>query len=348
MRTLEIGSGLLLVVMVAACAAESTTTPPIRRTGTQKPADETPGTDDAPKPDTSTPTPDPGETVGSETWADGKQITANITIGAGATVDIPAGATVTVSPNVSITVKGTLKVAAGTTHAKLTGQNWGGLVIAQGGTLTADGLDIENAAKAIWTEGGNADATFTNGVIKAAVPFNMKPGSKLAISKSNVTATAASAIAGTFTASYMDYDKTSAEGLLLSDAQGSMTISDSTLHGAGGGDFVVSSAGKLVKVEYTTISGSHCGLHFSSVDKFIIDHVSDDQNSWGAMLYGSGAGPNEITSSNVRNTDKDLEFQGTNGPTTIKGTYTGGKNVLAANATVTQPATQPVPNAKPR
>ena len=127
-----------------------------------------------------------------------------------------------------------------------------------------------------------------------------------------------------------------------------MTISDSTLTGIGGGDYVVSRAGKLVKVEYSTITGSHCGLHFNAVDKFVIDHVSDDQNSYGAMLYGSGAGPNQILSSNVRSTDKDLDFSGSNGATTIDKSFTGGKNTLAANAVLTNAATQPIATAKPR
>jgi hypothetical protein len=176
----------------------------------------------------------------------------------------------------------------------------------------------------------------------------MQAGSTIAITRSKVTADGPSAIAGTFTASYLDYDKRSNEGLELSDAAGSMTISDSTLHGAGGGDFVVSRDGKLVRVEYTTITGSHCGLHFDNVAKYEIDHVSDDTNSWGAMLYGSGAGPNIITYSNVRSTTKDLEMQGTNGPLQIDHSFTGGKDALQPSASVTAAATKPVVNAKPR
>jgi hypothetical protein len=351
MRSLAIASSAFaLVTVLAACASESTQPLPRRGGTTQNPGTNTGGGEDDTKPPTNgnTTPPDPGQTVGTETWADGKQIKENMTIGAGATVDIPAGATVTVSPNVSITVKGTLKVTAGASHAKLTGSNWGGLVIASGGKLDADGLDIENAAKAIWTETGNADAKLTNGIIKGGQAFLMKPGSKLAIVKTKVTATAQADIAGTFTASYMDYDKTTAEGLTLSDPAGSMTISDSTLHGAGGGDYVIASGGKLVKLEYTTISGSHCGLHFNAVDQYILDHVSVDQNSWGAMLYGSGAGPNQIMYSNVRNTTKDLEMLNTNGPLTISNSFTGGKNVLQQSATVTNAANSPIANAKPR
>jgi hypothetical protein len=146
----------------------------------------------------------------------------------------------------------------------------------------------------------------------------------------------------------MDYDKGAAEGLELNDAAGSMTISDSTLRGLGGGDYVVSRQGKLVKVEYTTITGSHCGLHFNAVDRYVIDHVSDDQNAYGAMLYGSGAGPNQIIASNIRSTDKDLDMTGDNGALTIDRSFTGGKNTLQATAKITNAATAPVADAKPR
>lgn len=324
-----------------------------RTTTTKPPTTGTPATNpssDLPPAPAPTPAPVAGSDIGSESWADGKQLAASVTIKAGATVDIAPGATVTAASGVSITVKGTLSVKAAASHAKLTGANWTGIVVASGGTLNVDGLDIENAANGVWTQTGNLDATMLDSSItSAAVPFKMEPGSKLTFNKSKVLkATGSSQIAGTFVASYMAYDKGSSEGLELNDAVGSMTISDSTLTGMGGGDYVVSRAGALVKVEYTTITGAHCGFHFDAVDKFTIDHVSVDQNSYGAMLYGSGAGPNQVLSSNVRNTDKDLDFSGTNGATTIDKSFTGGKNTLATNAKITNPATVAVPDAKPR
>src|SRR5205085_456403 len=137
------------------------------------------------------------------------------------------------------------------------------------------GLDLINADTPLWTQNGNVDAKFVNGILdNAGTPFKMEPGSKLVVSKSKVKATNAAAIAGTFAMDHTDYDKTSAEGLELGDAAGSMTISDSVLHGAGGGDFIVARSGKLVKVEYTTITGAHCGLHFDAIDQFTVDHVS--------------------------------------------------------------------------
>lgn len=355
MRTFTLVAAVLVLSTVGTACAPEENAPSSRlrrggSTGGSDPVGEdnangehganTPAGPDAPPPE--------GTPVGNETWADGKKIDANITISAGATVTIAPGAVVTVATGVAITVKGKLTVAATTTHSKLTGTNWTGLVIGNGGTLEADGLDIENAASALWTQAGNVDAKLTNGNISAATPFKMEAGSKLSIAKSKVKATAGSAIAGTFTASFMEYDKGTNAGLTLNDPAGSMTFSDSTLKGGGGGDYVISSAGKLVKIEYTTISGSHCGLHFTAVDQFILDHVSDDTNSYGAMLYGSGAGPHSIISSNVRSTDKDLDMQGDNGPLKIDKSFTGGKNTLATNATVTNGATNPVADAKPR
>lgn len=247
----------------------------------------------------------------------------------------------------AITVKGTLKVSSTDTHAKLTGTKWTGLVIAKGGTLAADGLDIENASAALWTQTGNTDAKVTNGVIVADTPFKMEAGSKLSVVKTKVKAGAGSAIAGTFTASYMVYDKGTNAGLTLNDSAGSMSISDSELKGSGGGDYVISNAGRSLKLEYTTISGSHCGLHFTGIDQYTIDHVSADQNDWGAMLYGSGPGPHTIISSNIRNNLQDLDMQGDNGPVTVIKTLSTKNKGLPSGA-ISEPRTDPVPDAKPR
>jgi hypothetical protein len=339
---------MILVLALSACADDDTTSGGTlrRNNGTAAPgAGNVNGEHGSNAPGGATTAPDPGTTVATETWANGKSIASNVNIGAGAIVTIAPGATVSVAKGVAITVTGTLKT---TPTSKITGAGWTGIVIARGATLEADGLTVEGADSALWPQTGNAKASFANGTIIARTPFKMENGSTLSISRTKVTATDGSAIAGTFSASYMEYDKGTAGGLTLSDPAGSMTISDSILRGAGGGDYVISSAGKLVKLEYSTISGSHCGLHFSGVDQFILDHVSDDTNSYGAMLYGSGAGPHTITASNVRSTQVDLDMQGTNGPLTITGSYTTGKNTLAANATLTGARDMPIADAKPR
>jgi len=291
-----------------------------------------------------------GTPVGNETWADGKQLTKSVEITAGSTVEITPGAKITCAPGVAITVKGTLSVKPGAAHAKISCASWNGIVVESGGTLDADGLDLENATTTITTRGGNLAAKLTNGIITSPnnTPFSMQPGSKLAITKSTITG-GMSSIAGTFTASYMTYDKGTNEGLALADPAGTMTIADSVLKGSGGGDYVVSQQGKLVHVEYTTIAGAHCGFHFDSVDKFEIDHVTDDTNSYGTMLYGSGAGPNTISYSNFTNGTKDLDAQGTNGPIKVDHVHTGGKDSFSGVVpTITNKEANPVPNAKPR
>ncbi len=358
--TLASGSFASLTVLVAlvaiGCVAPSTA--PIGR-GNAAGAATTPestvdvpktSVDDLPAASPAAPVPTGGTEVGSETWKDGKQLAASVTVKTSETVDIEPGATVTAAAGTAITVKGTLTVKAAANHAKLVGTNWKGIVVAAGGSLVVDGLDIDNAEFGVWAMTGNAEATFLNSSISnASVPIKMEPGAKVSFTKSKVVnATGSSVIAGTFTASYMDYDKGTAGGLELSDPAGSMTISDSTLRGVGGSDYIVSRAGKLVKIEYSTITGSHCGLHFSSVDQFIIDHVSDDQNTYGAMLYGSGAGPNQIISSNIRSTQTDLDMSGTNGALTIDKSFTGGKNALQPNARISNAANAAITNAKPR
>jgi hypothetical protein len=351
MRTLALVSSVLALVVVAGCAAEEVTPQKTIRkpTSTTKVgADNTNGEHGSNTPAGSDATIDPGASVGSGTWADGKTITSNITIDEGAVVEIASGATVTVSKDVAITVKGTLKVAAGTAHAKLTGTSWTGLIIAKGGTLDADGLDIESSVSGLWTQDGNTKAEIKNGSITAGSPFKMEKNSKLTVTKTNVKAKAGgSAIAGTFIASFMVYDKGANGGLTLNDPAGSMTISDSELKGTGGGDYVISSAGKKLTLEYTTISGSHCAIHFTGIEQFTIDHVSADANDWGAMLYGSGAGPHTITASNVRNNVQDLDLQNTNGPVTVTGTLSTKNKGLEAGSII-DPVDTAVANARPR
>jgi hypothetical protein len=336
----------LALVLVSACADDETSGGTLRRNnGTAAPGGDNPnGEHGSNAPSGTSAAPNLGTTLATETWANGKNITSNVNVGAGAIVTIAPGATVTVASGVAITVTGTLKT---TPTSKITGNGWTGIVIAKGGTLEADGLTLEGADSALWPQTGNAKASFANGIITSRSPFKMEKGSTLSISRTKVTATGGSAIAGTFTASYMEYDKGSNGGLTINDAAGSMTITDSTLRGSGGGDYVISSAAKLVKLEYSTITGSHCGLHFTAVDQFILDHVSDDTNTYGGMLYGSGAGPHSITASNIRATQVALDMQGTNGPLTISGSFTAGTNNIAG-ATLTGVRDTPVADAKPR
>ncbi len=351
MRILPLASSLVLLAFVGGCTTETVASAPRaarKRTTTTAPVgeDNTNGEHGMNAPAGATDVPEEGTELGSESWATGKTIDANVTIKAGSTVTIEPGAAITIGKDVAITVKGTLKVASAAAHAKLDGAAWSGLVIGSGGVLDADGLDVKGADAGLWTQTGST-ATFKNGVISADSPFKMEPGSKLSVVKSKVTAlTSGSAIAGDFTASFMEYDKGTNGGITLNDPAGSMTISDSTLTGGGGGDYVISSAGKLVKLEYSIVSGSHCGLHFSGVDKFSIDHVTVQTNAYGAMLYGSGAGPNTITATNFKqNSTVDIDYtKDANGPTTATGSFL----VVPTGITATDPKTTAIVDAKPR
>jgi hypothetical protein len=353
---------LISVVLVAVGAVACGSDPaPVQRHGSNTPpADDQ---DNAPPgPNDTKPPADPGTPppVGTPeppgTWADGHVVSGNINIPAGTTVTIAAGAQIKIAPDAAITVAGELIGTAGATHAKLapTSGTWSGLVVAQGGKLTLDSVDIAAAKIGIWTQKSNVDATYANGTMDANQPFQMEAGSKLSVSKSTVKAAAASALAGTFNASYMTYDKGTSEGLYMNDAAGSMTFSDSTLKGAGGGDYIVSSAATLIKVEYTTITGSHCPFHFSAPGpaKYEVDHISDDTNGYGWMLYGSGAGPHTISNSNFTDSYVNIEMTGTNGKVTLTNNFfingSAGANKLQTAATVASTANARIANAKPR
>jgi hypothetical protein len=351
---------VLVAVGSAACASSSGTDPLAGRQNTSPPNPQDnapPGPNDTNPPSTppGTTPPPPGMMEPPGTWADGHTVTGNITIPAGTTVTIAAGAKVTVADSASITVAGTLKGTAGTTHADITSATtWGGIVVASGGTLQLDSVDIGNAKMALWTESGNTAATYANGTITGGQPFNMAPGSKLSLSHATVTgATAASALAGTFDASYLTYDKGTSEGLYTTDAAATVHFADSILKGNGGGDYIVVTAAQSLHVEYTTITGSHCPFHFGTgPTTYTIDHVSDDTNGYGWMLYGSGTGPNTISNSNFTDSYINIEMTGTNGKVTLTNNFfingSAGANKLQSAATVASTATARIANAKPR
>jgi hypothetical protein len=308
--------------------------------------------------------------IAPDVWGDGHVLQSSVEIAAGSTITIEPGAQVTVSPDVTITVRGVLKVAsAAGPHAKISpqpqGQPWGGIIVASGGTLLADGLDLESPTMALDIQPGSIDARYDHGTITGAdVPFRLELGSRLETSHATVLgATSSSDINGDFTASYLDYQKSGfAAGLTTGGAHATLRAADSTFRGTAnaGGDYIVSLGAKLIHVEYSTITNSHCAFHFNDVDQFQIDHVTagassptgpGDLNAWGAMLYGSGAGPNTISNSNFVNSSTNLDLLGTNGPLTITNTYSTGKNTQADTGWTWAPAdvaSAPIANAQPR
>src|SRR5260370_15334840 len=107
-------------------------------------------------------------------WTDGTKLSGGVTIAAGNTVTVAAGATITVAAGTTITVVGTLAArSASPTHAKVTGSGWNGIVVAEGGTLSLDGVDLVGASTALDIQRG-AKAEYDDGNIDgAAMPFNV-------------------------------------------------------------------------------------------------------------------------------------------------------------------------------
>jgi hypothetical protein len=301
-----------------------------------------------------------GEALGS--------FTSSVEIPSGMTMTIAPGARLTAGPGATLTVRGVLVVRSAGTPARIApaaGGTWVGIVVASGGALDATGLDLDDADTAVSVEVGAASASYAGGTIaRAEHPFQVARGAALEVRDATVLeAKSSSGIAGAFEASRLDYQKSGAAGgLIMNDATATFDVVDSTFRGTAdaGGDYIISYGAQLVRVAYSTITGAHCAFHFNDVARFEIDHVTSGDSSpggpgnqvaWGAMLYGSGAGPNVIKDSNFLGSDLNLEQLGTNGPLTITNTFTTGKNEPAEPSwtwAVADVAAAPILDAKPR
>ncbi|HEX3851844.1 MAG TPA: hypothetical protein VHW01_12805, partial [Polyangiaceae bacterium] len=304
---------------------------------------------------------------------DGTQLTASLEIPAGSTVTIPAGASITAASGVVITVRGVLSIASPDVHARIAtampnpdqAHSWGGIVVESGGSLEADGLDLTGAATALTVNAGSLGARYDDGTIAdAQVPFQIAVGARLDTAHAAVVnAGDASSIAGEFHASYLDYDTSSSvvAGLLMTDPTAIFDATDSTFHGSAnaGNDYIVSDASSLVHVAYSTITDAHCAFHFNAVTRFEIDHVTAGASSpagpgsgvvYGAMLYGSGAGPNIISNSNFMGAEVAFDQASTNGPLTISNTFAQGRISILPTSTwlPADVAPAPISDAKPR
>ena len=296
-------------------------------------------------------------------------------IPAGSTVTIPAGANIVAAPGVVITVRGVLSISSASAgaHARIAtaaphpdqNHSWGGIVVASGGRLEADGLDLAGAIAALTINAGSLGARYDDGTITdAQIPFQIDAGARLDITHAAVVnAGAASGIAGELHASYLDYE-TSADvpgGLITTDPSAILDASDSTFHGMpnGGNDYIISYTASLIHVVYSTITDAHCAFHFEDIARFEIDHVTAGASSpagpgggvvYGAMLYGSGAGPHVISNSNFMGSAFDLDQQNPNGPLTIANTYAMGQVSILPTSTwlPADKAKAPISDAKPR
>jgi hypothetical protein len=292
-------------------------------------------------------------TLGTGTWTDGQTLAESVIIGAGATITIDPAATINVGAGVTITVLGTLTASSAATHAKITGTSWTGIVVASGGTLSLDGVDLVNAGTALSLQkGGNGE--YDDGTITAATtPFSVDAGGALTTKHSVVAGTLGStSISGSFTASYLDYDSNGHAGITTQDPTAQLSIEDSTLHGSGPtADFLVSGAGAAkFHIAYTNISNVHCGFHFDTVSEFDVSYSNIEGNAYGFMLYGSGgAGPFTVTYSNLySNASYDYDTEGTNSPITFDHDYTADATNPGDAVTTTNAQTAKVTGTGPR
>ena len=302
-----------------------------------------------------------GDIHGVDVWKDGLVLTGSVTIANDAKVEIAPGARITVAEGQSIRVEGTLTARAAGSHAKITSPKWGGIVVGPGGKADLEGVEMENGGIGIATAPGAQESRFTDGaILNSLKPFVVSEGSKLTVSKVKATTpektTAAqlsqSDIDGVFIASRLDYEAYSSEGIAVRK-QGELDLQDSTMHGVNGQDLVAARGGKHVKIAYTTLIGSHCGIHIEPVDgilpTFEIDHVTSESNLYGITIYGSAAGPNTVTASNFTGTLAWLDFAGDNGAIAFEGVYTNGKEIVVGGPVPKfTKVTVPYPDAKPR
>ena len=303
-----------------------------------------------------------GATISAdETWATGKTISGSVIIAKGVTVTIAPSASVTIADGATITVQGSLKgTSVAAAHAKLTGTAWAGLVVASGGSLALDGVDIDNATIAIDTQSGNVGATYDNSVINAATnPFKVEVGSKLSMSHSMVVGSKGlSSVGGSFTASYLDYDSNGSEGVTMVDPAAVFTVDDSKFHGTsnGGGDMIVSNNAATLHISHSEIQKCHCAFHINNVTNLDVSFMNVHDDSYGFMQYGSDPanGTRTIASSNFTNlASVGIDESGTNGPIAVTGCYfnavTGGNvHLIDTEIKVTGTVTKAVTGVGPR
>jgi hypothetical protein len=229
-----------------------------------------------------------------ETWGEGKLIEGSVIVETGISVTIAAGAHIKVADNATITVKGTLKSAGGaaaTIDAATTTASWGGIIVAPGGTLALKSVHLENAEVALLVQTGAKSATYDAGIISDAhVPFQVDADAKLSMTDAKVLRpTGTSQVEGNYVASRLDYDSNANDGIRTMSDFATLSIEDSTLHGARGtGDMIASYDGAAtIHVAYTNITMVHCAFHLLRVTNLDIANVTSDGNIYGLMLHGS-------------------------------------------------------------
>ena len=326
--------------LLMACSGGDPETPGPGKTpgsgGTKDPTGTSAGGGDTP---TTPPVPAlPATPTQSDTWSDGKVLTASVDIVAGAVITIAPGAKITANAGVTITVHGSIEAAAKDNHAKISGNGWGGIVVATGGALKLSGVDLDGAG--IRANTGNKSATYDYGTITTGA-FVVDKGATLATHHAAFVKGGSTTVSGAFTATFLDY---SGSDITLVDPSATVSVADSKLT-ASGGDFFVSSAGALLRVEYSVITGSHCPFHFSALGKYTLDHVATRGNGYGQMFYNADTTPNTISFSSF----EDPSFDQTDRANQIEidNTYIKAKSTVGI-VKIRSPATAPVTAAAPR
>jgi hypothetical protein len=305
---------------------------------------------------------DSPEISSDATWNDGKTLGTPVVVDANTTLTIAPGATIHAATGVQITVRGTLKVAAASSHAKITSADrWAGIIVAPGGTLDADGLDLENATAGVDVQGGAASARYDDGTITAAKqPFAIEAGGKLTTAHAVVTGSLdTSLILGELDAKYLDYDSNGHDGLTAANDAAIISVEDSELHGnSGTTDMLVSYVGAgTIHVAYTEIKNVHCAFHIERISNLDVSHVTATGDYDGFMLYGSlNNGTRTVTQSNIMgeiHAGVEEGAESINGPTSFTNNYFANnpQDVLThaqSGISVTSNATAAFSDAHPR
>jgi hypothetical protein len=243
---------------------------------------------------------EPGAGGNTETWSDGKQLSGNVVIDAGKTVTIAPGARITFAKGTTVSIEGTLKAASRAKHAVLDGAGWAGLNV-DGGALDLDGVDIQNADRALRVGAGTA--TYQYGAIRASGAFDVQKDGALTVMHASVVGnTGPSPVLGTFTATFLDYDAGPKEGIVAQSPTAILSIEDSHLHGqkAPDNDLIQAEGASRIHVAHVELTQAHCGMHFDSVDAFDVSNVTIHDGAFGMMLYGSNAsGDRSVKATNI-------------------------------------------------
>jgi hypothetical protein len=301
-----------------------------------------------------------GNVEGNVTWT-GSNLEISeanpVVVRPGATLTIAPGTTIRCSRYSNIIVAGTLRTTGG---VKISCRRWIGIIVAKGGTLDLDGIELENAYTSIELTKETAPATVKNSVLRGTQhPFIVREGSKLTLTGTKIFSQPdasedgtpiISDVFGTLEASRIEYDAAGWEGVMVKKG-GTAKIEDSTFSAKNGGDLIATEEGaKNLTVRYSTMNGAHCGPHVQGADSFEFDHITSESNSFGLTVYGAGAGPNIVRDSNLIGDSAWLDAQGTHGAWTIENVFTQGTEIFAKGAApeIKSKAPARIDNAKPR